>query len=72
MSDTSDRYTNFERRMRRLPATEDEMMRAVAMSLLVEIRTLHRIIESMALAIPRELMDDRERSMLDDILGNEP
>lgn len=66
------RLTNFERRMTRLPPTDDELMKSVAVSLLVEIRLLHRLIESMALAIPRDQMDDAEGQMLDAILGNEP
>ena len=67
----SNRLTDVDRRITRLPGSDDQIMKGVAIALLVEIEHLHRLILSMALAVPREEMDDIEGAMLDHILGND-
>lgn len=67
----TDYLTNIDRRQRRLPQTDDVLMKGVAIALLTEIKILHRLILDMALAIPREEMGEREGQMLDAILGND-
>ena len=65
------RLTNIDRRIGRLPMSDDQIMRGVAIALLVEIEHLHRLVLSMALGVEREHMDDIEGAMLDHILGND-
>lgn len=70
MSDAT-RLTNIDRRITRLPDNGDQVMRGVAIALLVEIEHLHRLVLSMALGVERDHMDEIEGAMLDHILGND-
>ena len=69
MSETT-RLTNIDRRINRLP-DGDQVMRGVAIALLVEIEHLHRLVLSMALGVERDHMDEIEGAMFDHILGND-
>lgn len=59
-------------RVQAVMGTPEERLRLVAVGQAWEIVLLHRLIESMALHIPREHLPDDERMMLDIILEPEP
>lgn len=59
-------------RVRSVMDTPEERLRLVAVGQAWEIVLLHRLIESMALHIPREHLPEDERMMLDIILEPEP
>lgn len=59
-------------RVQAVMGTPDDRLRLVAIGQAWEVVLLHRLVESMALHIPREHLPDDERMMLDIILDPEP
>lgn len=62
----------LSQRVEAIMGTPDERLRLVAVGQAWEIVLLHRLVESMALHIPRDHLPEDEAMMLDIILDPEP